>query len=161
MGRMILHPKQRAGKYRPRVERLDARLVLSAVDAAGPFLGVSAWSVSAAASTTSGLSVVSVSPADGAVVDASPSTVVVTFDRPVDPISLGFSDVRFERFVGGGWVDVFDADASPSQWLDDAGTSLIVTPSSPLVPGQYRLTIPVGSTLSAADGTPLAGAGAG
>ena len=132
---------------------------VSAGNVAGPLLNVSAWSVSASDSVDAGLAVVSVSPSDGTVVTASPATVAVTFDRPVDPFSFGFSDVRFMQFQGGTWVNAFTDASVPAQQLDDAGTTLIVTPSSPLPPGRYRLMIPSDSPLSGADGTPLAGAG--
>src|SRR5690348_13104917 len=65
------------------------------------------------------LTIIGSSPADGQVVTQAPSSVTVTFDRPVDPNSLGFSDLLVDQVGPNGTLTpVYDPN------IGDAGESL-------------------------------------
>ena len=126
----------------PPPDLLEQRLALSTA-ALGPYLSVD-----------------STSPSDGARLGGPPTTVSITFDRPVDPNSIDFVDVGLDR-VGddGSLTPIFDPSAGVDEEFDDSGTVMTVSIDSPLAPGNYRLILAGSSSLIGLDGSTLDGDG--
>lgn len=164
MSRTLRPTTRRPGRCRPRLERLETRLPLDASHAGLSLAASIALPISApdttAAPVSPNLSVVTTSPADGATLTAPPAGLVVTFDRPLDPWSLGSNDVVLQRKQGDVWVKVFGDQDAPAEALDATGVALTLTPGQPLPPGTYRLVLPEFSSLAGLDGSSVADRGA-
>jgi hypothetical protein len=155
-------PQSRLGRCRPRLERLESRLIFSASTSgdllatvlAGP---VSAFDTTGPTAPGPNLSWTATVPAMGSTVTTAPTTLSITFDRPIDPSFLrGFGDLVVEKPDGaGGWVDVFDLTVNPpAETLDDSGTTLTLTFDQPLAAGTtYQLVIPASSDIQGLDGS--------
>ncbi len=105
------------------------------------------------------LTPIAVSPAPGALLAQSPTAVTVTFDRPLDPATLGVLDVLIEQQQAGAWVSVFDSSDAPPETLDATGTELSLTHAEPLTTGSYRVVLPERSILGRLDGSAVADLG--
>jgi hypothetical protein len=117
----------RAGRSRPRLERLEGRALLSL----GPYLTVLGTDPPA-------------SPATGSVLTASPQTIGVFFDRPLDPNTLGFGfDVELEQIDAQGNMTPVAPDLwnPPTEALDSTGTELITTLNETLQVGHYEIVL--------------------
>src|SRR4051794_39972468 len=84
--------QRRRHRWCPRGDGLEPRLVLSTL--VGDVADV------APASASPALAPVATEPAAGAYLSGTPSTLVVTFNRPIDPSSLGFNDLLVDRLDG-------------------------------------------------------------
>ena len=126
-----------------------SRLILSASTSgdllatvlAGP---VSAFDTTSPTALGPNLSWTATVPAMGSTVTTAPTTISITFDRPIDPSLLNsIGDLVIEKPDGaGGWVDVFDPSNPPTESLDDSGTTLTLTFAQPLASGTtYRIVI--------------------
>ncbi len=162
MSRTLRLPHRYPGRCRPRLERLESRLTLSASsDHFGVAGGGSVSAFDTTPPTTLGpdLTPVSVSPAPGALLTQSPTVIAITFDRPIDPISLSFNDVLIQEQQGGSWLSLFNTNNAPAESLDPTGTQLILTIAQPLSAGTYRLVLPELSLLNGLDGSSVADLG--
>ena len=109
------------------------------------------------------VSIVSTSPGRSEILARSPSTLSVTFDRPVDSFSIGTTDFELVHLAPDGTtrpLSVGEAtlaeSADPS---DSSGSRVSLRLSEPLADGQYRLRLLGGNRLQGLDGSPLAGDG--
>lgn len=112
------------------------------------------------------LSVVATDPADGSVVNVSPTVLNITFNQPIDPLSLGLFDIGLQRVDTDGTV-IEDETSLLSEPFDlgDSPDNLPVTINGTLGPGQYQIVL-LGSMSMLSGigqdgnpGAPLAGAG--
>jgi hypothetical protein len=153
MSSTLRPPHRYSGRCRPRLERLESRLALSApgvtlfVDPAPATGPVFAF----AEPTTSPTSPVAslTTPGDG--ITPPPSVVTVAFHAPLAPFSLSELDVLVEVQRNGSWVSVFNFQDAPAESLDATGTQLSLTLARPLGPGDYRVVLPVTTNILYAD----------
>lgn len=164
MSRTMDTPARHSGRCRPRLERLESRLTLNGSPAGQLLITAYVLPISAFDGATDSLSpnlsVLSTDPAAGASLTQGPSTVSVTFDRPVDPFSLFGSDILIQARQGTHWDNLFDSTNAPAETLDDSGLVLTLTLPQPLAPGHYRLALPEFSLLAGLDGSSVADNGA-
>ena len=120
----------------------------------------------AAMSMATGLEIAAVEPERGARADAPPPRIIVGFTQELDVNRLDGATVRLERVAA-------DTGSRPLTTVIPAKVSvprsnaraLIVTPSSPLMPGSYQVVLdpPEGAELASIGGaslsTPASGAG--
>ena len=153
---------RRTSRWRPRLERLEPRLALSASPPGDEFDTTYIVGPDAEASDPSGataeaaspyLSVVAIDPSGSAPLTTPPSSFSVTFDRPLDPSSFSGNDVWLQKREGSGWVNLYDDLNAPDEELDPTQTVLTFTLRQPLTPGEYRLVLPQFSMLMGADGS--------
>lgn len=108
----------------------------------------------------SNLSVVSTSPANSAVVTASPSELVVRFDRPINSVFVANNDFELLHLASDGSTSpMLHGEALLEESLDPDGQDIDLTLSKPLDPGSYQLALNPGSELQGVDGAMLANAG--
>lgn len=106
------------------------------------------------------LTVVGQSPSSGSDVAARVTQISVQFDRPLDPFSLGFSDLGLVRVQQNGSITaVLDDTSTEDESLDATGTILTVTLTQPLAPGNYQLVLSGNAFLFGTDGSMLANIG--
>ena len=146
-----------------RLECLESRFVLSTAGSSGltlPAMLVAPLGTDPSNSAPLGpdLTIVGISPSDGAKVTTSPNTLGVIFDRPIDPFSLGIGDIRVDQLQSDNtWLPVLnDGVTSLDESVDDSGTILQLTLNSSLPVGTYRLVLPAYSMIAGLDGTTFA-----
>ncbi len=145
--------KTRSQHRRPRVwrpdwERLESRLALSTTGTLPPGGGA----IVSNQPLGPNLTVVATSPADGAILTTSPTALIITFDRPVDPFSLFTNDIHLARVdANGNLTYLWDDFSAPSESLDSTDTQLIVPLSQPLTPGHYQIFLSANSMLAGQD----------
>jgi methionine-rich copper-binding protein CopC len=102
------------------------------------------------------LSVVSTSPSDGSSFISPPGELVLTFDRPVDPGTVTFSDVLLDQVNSdGSLTPIFDPFNGVEEDLDDTGYVMTVPIGQSLAPGKYEVLLSGNSFLAGLDGSPL------
>jgi methionine-rich copper-binding protein CopC len=152
------------GRLRPDFEPLELRMVMSG-SSLGSMLGlVSSTSSAIASSSTPSpwLSVVSTTPASSAVLASSPSTLQVTFDRPLDGFLVGSDDFELVHVASDGSTSpMLPGEASLGESLDADGRQIDLTLSEPLIQGHYRLLLNPDSQIQGVDGSTLDMTGAG
>ena len=101
------------------------------------------------------LSVISSSPSDGSSLEAAPpQNLVLTFDRAIDPGSIGFSDILLDKVNSdGSLTPIFDPNVGIEEDLDDTGTVLTVPIGQTLTPGNYEVLISAQAFLMGLDGS--------
>jgi methionine-rich copper-binding protein CopC len=100
------------------------------------------------------LSVVSITPSAGSSINAPPQSLVLTFDRPVDPGSVLFTDVLLDRVNDdGSLTPVFDPDFGAFEQLDDSGLVMTVPIDQTLEPGNYEVLLSAQATITGMDGS--------
>ncbi len=162
MPNTLRRPSRRADRCRPLLERLESRLTLNASSASNVLIAPFDTSANVGGVTPLGpyLTPLSTDPANGAALTTSPSTVSVTFDRPIAPWTVsGADDLEVETLQGGTWNQVYQFFDSPAENLDDTGTILTLTLPAPLSPGSYRIVLPEFSSLGGLDGSTVADLG--
>ncbi len=126
-------------RYRPRLEGLEVREVLSVL----PGMDASAAVIP---DPSIAVSVVQVDPAPGSVLTQSPTTITVTFNDPIDPFSLLGADFGLETLDANG-NPTGPADPTVLAEPDDIFSSdpsnvLRLTVTQPLTPGQtYQVVL--------------------
>jgi hypothetical protein len=99
-----------------------------------------------------------VSPADGAELSASPSEIRISLDHPIEPWSIGPTDILVERIGLNGEPTVVVGDGS-FPWipaLDASGTTVTLATPGVFAPGRYRISISPLASWQGADGSYLA-----
>jgi CopC domain len=165
MSHTLRHPRRHTGRCRPHLERLESRLALSA-SSSSVLIATTIVSPRSASDTTAAapsqnpyLTPVAPDPAPGSTLTQGPTTVTVTFDRPIDPSSYLTGDVVINQQVNGNWIPFFDPLSLPNESLDPSGTQLSLQLSQPLPPGQYQVVLPEYSQLMGLDGSTVADLG--
>jgi methionine-rich copper-binding protein CopC len=79
-------------------------------------------------------------PADKAVVTAPPAQILVAFTQEVDASLVNDTTVTVERVLGPA-QDSTRAVAASRALVQSNGAVLLITPSKPLEPGAYRVTL--------------------
>jgi hypothetical protein len=130
MSRSTRSPHHRPVPRRPRLERLHSLTMPSFV-------------------------VVAVDPIPGADLTTPPPALTVTFDGPIDATSLCLGDIRLDEVDDSGGLTPLDATESPGPSADQ----LVLTPTRPLTPGQYQISLVGGSGLLSTAGEGLVGDG--
>ncbi|MBV8383480.1 MAG: pre-peptidase C-terminal domain-containing protein [Planctomycetaceae bacterium] len=97
---------------------------------------------------------VAVDPAPGAHLTTSPAVLTVTFDHPIDPTSLGLSDIQLDEVDNSGDLTSIDDATEAVGPRDD---QLILTPGQPLSPGHYEIFLAGNSGLLSTDEENLTG----
>jgi methionine-rich copper-binding protein CopC len=140
------HRRRRRGldvRTAPRFDRLEARLALSTA-------GSSVVLVIGSPSSGSGPAVVATDPASGTTLAQAPTSLTITFNRPiVGQFSSG--DFRLDRVASDGTPTTIDTGSALAESLGNNPLNLVITPGSGLDSGHYRLYL-LGSS-------PLAGPG--
>jgi hypothetical protein len=150
------------GRLKPLFDSLESRLALSGTTLGA---GLSGLVTSLVAPPTSGssLTIVSVSPSQSSILTSSPMAILVTFDRPIDPITLGAGSLDFQLVhvaSDGSTMPLSNREAQFDEALDASdptGSRISLTLSRPLAAGNYRLLLSPGSVLQGVDGSYLAG----
>src|SRR5688572_24272884 len=93
--------------------------------------------------------VAEVVPRPGTRLTAAPTALIVTFSHPIEPVSLGTSDIRLGQVADDGTMSLLD-DAI--QELGPEDDQLVLAPSRPLSPGRYRILLANGSGLTSTGG---------
>ena len=162
-------PQTRRRRARPasRLEGLEARHLCSIGDlpgvlGAGAGAATSALVGGAATATASGpgvLRVVATVPASGQALAASPRQLTVTFNEPLQDLSLFDGSLALERLAADGTATPLVVPMTAA--LDRSGTKLIATlPAGALTAGHYELVLPASSLLLGVDGAaPAPGGG--
>jgi len=109
MSRFVRSAHPRIAPCRPRIERLESRRVRS-------------------------FAAVAVDPAPGAHLTSSPAVLTVTFDHPIDPTSLGLSDIQLDEVDNSGDLTSIEGATEAVGPRDD---QLILTSGEPLSPDHY------------------------
>lgn len=149
-------------------DRLEGRLVLSSNVSLSLDLPTllsldsSNHSLSAqfASPATDSLTPVAASPGDGSIAKVAPTGgLTVTFDRPIDPGTVG-NDLRLKVEQPDGSWTLLNGDGLPQNLLqlDDTGTKLTADFGA-LGNGRYQLFLSADSFLAGLDGTSLASSG--
>jgi hypothetical protein len=106
------------------------------------------------------LTVVSTSPEPGSHFTTPPSSMTLTFDRPIDPTSLGSDLVLNKLGNDGSLTNIFGNGAPPTESLDASGAQLTVSFAQILAPGHYQIDLFAFSGLTGLDGSMLNTTGA-
>jgi hypothetical protein len=102
------------------------------------------------------LTIVGQSPAAGSVVSERVQQVAIEFDRPVDPYSLGSSDLYLVRIAPDGTTTRVLGDNTPLvETLDSTGTVLTAVLPQNLAPGHYQISLSGLAFLMGTDGSLL------
>ena len=133
MSRFARSAHPRIAPCRPRIERLEPRLVRS-------------------------FAAVAVEPAPGAHLTTSPAVLTVTFDHPIDFTSRGFNVILLDRVDDSGGLTSIN-DATEADGPRDDQLQLNLTPGQPLSPGHYEIILTGGSGLLSTDEEGLSGDG--
>ena len=149
--------KQR-GRVCPRVERLESRRLFATT--AGTLSVASSLgdhrprivAATTGAGQEGGPMVVATDPADGAILGASPRTITLTFDRPIDPDSLGDDLLLLRVGDDGVSAPALRGGAKPVSSLDATGTRLSLELPEALAPDHYRVQLWQSSSLYGEDG---------
>jgi methionine-rich copper-binding protein CopC len=145
INRRSMADRRVGGRLRPKFDHLESRVALS-----GSAYDPSAVSPSAslplqAAPSSPYLSIVSTSPAGSSVVTTSPTTLLVTFDRPVDAFTLGAGDFSLVHVASDGSTSpLTNGEAWLSEGLDpsdSSGRTVALTLSKELAQGRYELLL--------------------
>ena len=109
------------------------------------------------ATLSSTLTVVSTSPGPSSILASSPLDLFVTFDRPIEPFSLGNDDFDLVHVAADGSTTFLGIGESHlSEALDPndpTGSRIDLTLSTPLLPGHYGLQLDAGSLIQGLDGS--------
>lgn len=141
MSRILRPTRHDRVRCRPRLERLESRRLFDA------------------AAQNSVLSVVQTTPALGAVLTQSPTDLLIQFNQPFDPISLG-QDIVLEQVSRDGTAMPMDFSVIMEPFSLSAPTdTLDVTVAQRLQPGHYRIVLSQYSSLAGLRGQPLANQG--
>jgi methionine-rich copper-binding protein CopC len=161
-------PRPRPTRRRPLVERLESRRLYAVWPETGAVgldsLATASLSFAAAAGgttpTASGetLSVVQTTPAAGAVLTQSPTSLTIRFDRPFNPASV-YQDIELEQVANDGKVTQVIPVNEPTDLVAPTDT-LVVSLGAFLPAGHYRIVLLHNATLQGADGEPLDNQGA-
>ena len=159
MSHISLPTRRRVDRCRPILERLESRLTLDS--SVGTVTLTAPLVIPADVGATLGpdLTPLSTVPANGASVTTPPSSISVTFDRPLDPFWLLGNDILVETQQGGVWTPLYSFFNSPTERLDATGTVLTLTLPTSLTPGTYQLVLPECSFLTGLDGSMVADLG--
>src|SRR5947209_1287117 len=112
MKRAARHTRKPHGRIRPRLERLEPRLLCAIVPGQGPLdpagLPVGTGIVQDIAPTANtalaaNLTLVATDPPPDSHIVAPPTAITLTFDRPLDPGTLGF-DIVLDSVADDGGV---------------------------------------------------------
>ncbi len=154
MSHTLRLPQRSTGRCRPRLERLESRLALSAGVNTSWFETMAVSGHFSAFDTTGSSQTGAIATLTSPVGDvaSSPTVVTVTFDAPIDPISVSQSDILIEELSGGSWVNALTNSAAATESLDPSGTQLSLTLNQSLSAGNYRVVLPVTTDLSWASG---------
>ncbi len=139
------------------LEPLELRMVLS-----GSSFGATAGIFSPGQHVTTplsspSLSVVSTTPANSAVLTSSPSTLVVTFNQPLDSFLISSSDFELLHLASDGSTSpMLPGEATLDESLDPDGSQIDLTLSKPLTQGSYQLIISPQSQLQGLNGSTVA-----
>ena len=146
-------PKRRhTGKLCPHFDRLDSRIVLSTTTGLSI---VSAVPVVAETTTplADNLTVVGIDPALGKTLSGFPSSVKITFDRPIDPNSIGI-DLLLNLVNSDGSLTSIDSIGNYEiETPDPDGRSIDLTTSQPLSLGTYTLVLSGNAFVVGLDGS--------
>ncbi|HKM53823.1 MAG TPA: hypothetical protein VJY33_10465, partial [Isosphaeraceae bacterium] len=100
-------------------------------------------------------SIITTSPANGAVLTQSPTSLTVTFDQEVDFLWYD-GNVQLEKVNSDGSTTfLFDPNNHPVASFDPTGCQATIPLSQILAPGHYRIVLVGGSDVSAFVGTGL------
>ena len=158
--------RRRMGRLQPRLDPLEHRLALTA--STGQLSLVASTVVAATVqqqspSAAPSLSIASVTPISSSTPAASPSTLSVTFDRPLNGAVIGYTDFRLVHVAGDGSTSTLGlSEANLVEAMDPSdpsGSRITLTLSKPLASGRYQLILSGDSIFQGQDGTMLAGAG--
>ncbi len=164
MSRTIRTPRRQTDRCRPRLERLESRLALSA---SADIAGLSSFAADLAPSVGTPapeanvpyLAPVASTPAEGASLATPPSSVTVTFNRPIAPYSLNSGVIEIQRNSGDSWVNAFSYSKALVQSLDSTGLKLTLNFPQALTPGTFRIVLSGSSRLAGTDLSTLADPG--
>src|SRR5512135_2580546 len=141
MSRTLRPTRHDLVRCRPRLERLESRRLFDA------------------AAQNSVLSVVQTTPALGDVLTQSPTDLLIQFNQPFDPISLG-QDIVLEQVSRDGTAMPMDFSVIMEPFsLSTPTDTLNVTVAQRLQPGHYRIVLSQYSALTGLRGQPLANQG--
>ena len=128
------------GRLRPNLDQMEARMLLSG-SSLSPALNPS-------------LSIVSTTPLNSAVLVISPSTLTVTFDRPINQISLGINDFELLHVASDGSTSpLLSGEARLRESLNPDGDQIDLALTKPLAQGRYELVLNANSAIQGVDGT--------
>ena len=150
-------------RLRPGFDHLEFRMALSG-SSSDPTVGFPS-SNSSIQTTPSGssLSIVSTSPANSAVVTSSPTTLLVTFDRPIDGFTLGNGDFTLMHVGSDGSTSpLLPGEAQITESLDPddpTGSTISLSLSNGLSQGTYELLLGSDNAIQGEDGSMLASTG--
>ncbi len=133
----------RPGRLRPQFDLLETRLALSAagLDFSASIAPTNAPSVNHAAPTLANLSVTTLNPVLGKTLAGPHSSLTITFDRPIDPVSLS-NDFIINRIAADGSATPIDSLGNGVVETPGAdGSSIVVATAHPLSPGTYQLVL--------------------
>jgi hypothetical protein len=155
-GRRPVH-RRLGGRLRLALEPLELRLALSAT---ASLLAMTSADLPSGGS----LAIVSTSPAGSSVVPSSPSTLQVTFDRPLDRFCLSNTDFELLSVGADGSTSLVlgrDGESELIESLDPSGDQIDLGLSRPLTPGRYQVQLNPESQLRGLDGSTLPGSALG
>lgn len=152
------------GRLRPGLEHLETRQVLSA-SLLGSTLGlpsVHSPVISVSPTANSSLSIVSTTPANLASLVSSPSTISITFDRPLDDFLVSNNDFVLVHVASDGSTSpLLPGEAKLGESLDPNGRRIDLAVSDPLTAGRYRLLLNPEGQLRGLDGSTIANTSSG
>ncbi len=134
-----------AARRAPRFDRLEPRLALST---AGSSVVVVVGSPAPGQSAVP--TVVATDPAYGATLARAPSSITLTFDRPILG-DFSSADFRLDRVAPDGTEAAISSGSGLGESLGSDPFELVITPAVALGPGHYRLDL-VGSSALAGSG---------
>ncbi len=154
------------GRIRPQFDRLEPRLALSGTNSILPSdsgLDGSSTTQSSNSPINSTLSIVSTDPTSSSNLASSPTTLTVTFDRPVDDFSIGNADFELLHVESDGTTQPLSlGEAQLIENLDPndpTGSQISLDLTKPLLDGHYQLLVLGSNQLAGLDGTSLASDG--
>ena len=153
-GRKTAH--RRLGRHLSlRLEPLEQRLALSS-----PASLLSTVNPTDNAPMSGSLAIVSASPADSTVLSSSPTSLRITFDRPLSSFSLTSTDFQLVRAAGNGSTTPVLGSGFPfEESLDPDGYQIDLGLNTPLASGRYQVLLSPSAQLRGLDGSMLATAG--
>jgi methionine-rich copper-binding protein CopC len=158
MNRTLTHISGQAARYRPKLEVLEVRRLFAG--SLGDGLSGTVPPPLSASTTPAAvnLAVVQTSPADGATLSGSPSSISVTFNMPLNPAFVT-TDFELEQVNSDGSTTVLQPSALTEPFLTAPAATLVVTLNQTLLPGHYRLLLLQSSGLVSTTGVGLASTG--
>ncbi len=151
-----VRPSRRLSRPVLQAEWLESRLLLAgdAASAASTSTLVHVGTASPDDTLPANLTLLSVDPAPNSTLTTSPAAVTLTFDRPVDPFSVGSNDdFDILQVNPDGTTTSLFYQLNPIESQDPTGTQLILTWDGSLAPGQYQIVLLGTSFLAGLDGS--------